>query len=74
MTGTCYGDQNSFINYDVSLNQDILSSMLVETRCRHNIPKKPLNQTRLAGVYSIMNKNRYANFTQLSNRRGKTKI
>mgnify|MGYP007025698257 CR=1 FL=1 len=45
--------------------------MLVETRLKH---KKRLDKQKLEGVYSIMNKNRYANFTQLSQRRGKTKI
>ena len=79
MTGTCYGEKESFINnkthdeYDMSLNQDILSSMLIETRWRSNIQNKPFDN-KLAGVYNIMNKNRYANFTQLSNRRGKTKL
>ena len=48
--------------------------MAVETRCKTNVTRKPLNKTKLAGVYNIMNKNRYANFTQMSKRRGKTKI
>ena len=73
MTGTCYGERDSFL-YDQSINQDILSSMAVETRCKTNVTRKPLNKTKLAGVYNIMNKNRYANFTQMSKRRGKTKI
>tara|TARA_B110000285_G_C14927427_1_gene515701 strand:+ start:23 stop:235 length:213 start_codon:yes stop_codon:yes gene_type:complete len=48
--------------------------MAIETRCKTNVTRKPLNKTKLAGVYNIMNKNRYANFTQMSKRRGKTKI
>jgi hypothetical protein len=75
---TCFAENRDSLYspypYDDTLNKDILSSIHIETRSKTNISKIKMDRAKLAGVYNIISKNRYANFTQISFRMGKTKI